>query len=129
MRSYLNTFNVVKFLSLLVCLIVVIILVHPGAESFQLPIFANRIQMSAVCFVVALVFSSFICLYDNHPRSWKFSIIGGGIMVITASITYSIIRQEIVLIVLPSLFCLPGSAIGGILVLHGIPKIRSDNPL
>ncbi|MGC8666804.1 MAG: hypothetical protein ACP5VE_01640 [Chthonomonadales bacterium] len=95
-------------------------------EPTDLPI---RALDSFAYFGIAAAYAIAYCVYspyagDLEPAHspWTRAIFGGILMILAADLAASWARQDVVLVVLPSLFSLPGAAIGAALALAYVER-------
>lgn len=99
-------------------------LAYPLAMNFEAVSFVNRLLASAAYLGTAAGLAAVYCFHAEQPLSWGRAIIGACVMLVTASVIYSLIRQQVVLLVFPALFCLPGGALGGSLALALVERAK-----
>lgn len=90
-----------------------VFLAYHFAGEFDMPLLGTRVFASLIYFSIALCLT-FVHVLSSRTTRWPIAIAGGLLGLFVASITYSIVRQELVLIVYPSLFCLPGALFGAV---------------
>lgn len=77
--------------------------------------FDEALRTASGFFVVACA-AGFACCYPGREQKrWPQAVFVGVLMLAVAAAAYSHVRQEIVIVPLPALFCLPGSTLGGCL--------------
>lgn len=103
----------------------VALLTHPLAVNFERSTFNVRLLMSLGYLGIAMCLTFVYCL-KNQSTNWGKVAIGGLLMLLTASVVYSFVRQELVLLVYPSLFCLPGAVFGAALASVRFQSRRSS---
>jgi len=81
---------------------------HPVPLSFE-----QALQTASEFFAVSCIAGFAFCYPGDDQRLWARAVIGGGFMLAASAVAYSYVRQEIILMPLPGLFCLSGSALGG----------------
>ncbi len=90
------------------------LITRPAAASFAAEPFSTRLLMCSGYFGAAMLLTFVPCL-RRRSTNWQAVALDALIMLLAASITYSFIRQELVVVVYASLFCLPGAVFGALL--------------
>lgn len=105
--------------------VLVALLTHPLAVSFERPTFNVRLLMSLGYFGMAMCLTFAYCLKQQSTQ-WGKVAIAAVLMLLTAAAVYSFVRQELVLLVYSSLFCLPGAVFGAALASGCLQSRRSS---
>lgn len=98
---------------------------HPLAARFDPPSLSVRLLTAAVYLTMAAALAwgyRSMC----SSATWRKVTLGALLMPITAAVVYSVTRQELVLLVYPSLFCLPGAVFGAALASARFQSRRSS---
>lgn len=90
---------------------------RPLAISFAKIFLPQRALAATGYFCIAICLTFLYCSRRPLPSRTKVTI-GAFAMLISASVVYSIARQQLVLIVYPACFCLPGAIFGSMLAWH-----------
>lgn len=117
-------FRIYDYIYFCVAVVLFGIFSYFNAIRFENPLFPNRTTF----FLNTQLFSAIINLGISFLISWVYSCFcksaswfkvttGVFIMVLCQSAIYSIVREDVVLVVLTSLFCFPGAVIGAALAL------------
>lgn len=83
----------------------------PFARSFASPVLQVSLVRSLVYMALALCLTFAYCLKSPSSNQTK-AVVGALCMMAACAVVYSLVRQELVLLVYPSLFCLPGALFG-----------------
>lgn len=97
--------------AIIVGMIMSLLISYPYSWHFNIESYTSRIIRS-IAYLLAAGLSVIIYNKINNKTSDKSAYIIGIVMIVITSLTYSISRKYIVLLVFSSLFCLPGIAIG-----------------
>lgn len=89
-----------------------VLLARSWAIQFGVPYVADRLRYSGECFLVGLIFGVCFGLISKGTTDGYKSIFVGILMVFVTAFYYSLVRQEMVVVVFPSLFYLPGTTLG-----------------
>jgi uncharacterized membrane protein len=96
------------------CIVFSVIISYPLSGEFVIETFIQElVRALAYLFASAIVVA--YCRTIKTPTSWLFAFLIGCTMIFSASTIYSLVRQYVVLLVMPSLFCLPGAVLGKLL--------------
>ena len=108
LRKYFEIQDVIYFL---MTATLMGILSYPHAATFEVSGLQARLMASLSYFVAAMCMTSIYCSMARTAKPRKI-LMAGGLMLLVSSATYSIVRQQWILLVYPSLFCLPGVVFG-----------------
>lgn len=88
------------------------IISYPLSGSFDVESFAHHLVISLAYLLFATLGNIAFFYFSRQHASWRIAFSFAIIMIVTASVIYSFSRQYSVILVLPSLFCLPGASLG-----------------
>lgn len=85
----------------------------PSARSFGLPNFWFCLIEDVLYLMLAIILT-YIYTYLCGNRNWAKIVIGAVVMFMSSAVVFSLIRQNITLVVFASLFSFPGAIFGAI---------------
>lgn len=86
--------------------------IHSSAVTWDLETFEQRLHTSVVLFVLTAV-TTFVFQYVRAIAASRKLVIWCAVFsIIAVDIVYSHVRGQIIILVIPALFCLPGSLFG-----------------
>ena len=107
--------KITNILAVSSCMACSCIICYPGATVFASPTLLLRIELSLMYLLVAAILLIMVQTLLKVKYSVQHALVLGLMMIIAASVLYSIVRQYPILLFLPSLFALPGCALGAML--------------
>lgn len=102
----------IKMIFLVVALGSVTLLTFPYAKNFQITLFKDRCVISMAYFGLAAILGMAYSLQWHRSYSHTKVIAGSFVMLLMADLVCSYVRHDIILIVFPALFVMPGGIFG-----------------